>query len=169
MRWTEGLALVETVSRWLVGLAFAVLIGAVMVQVLGRGVFNDSPVWTEELSRFALIYLTAFGLGLSYRTGDLVNVDLVCEALPRPLPWLLRLLSALATAFLAAMLIEPAWRYTAIGAFQTSPALEWRMDLIHGAILVSLVSLLVFSLARVAGMLTGAADGRPVSGRDEAP
>ncbi len=66
------------VARFLVGLSFSVLIVSVTIQVLGRSGFFDSPVWTEELTRFALLYLTAFGVGLSYLTGDLVNVDIVC-------------------------------------------------------------------------------------------
>ena len=81
--------------------------------------------------------------GLAYRSGDLVNVDLVCESLPAPWPKLLRALSALLTAMLCLILIGPAWRFTSIGALQTSPALTWRMDFIHASMLVALVSLCI--------------------------
>ncbi|HEU0222893.1 MAG TPA: TRAP transporter small permease subunit, partial [Paracoccaceae bacterium] len=130
-------------SRVAIGLAFLVLSAAVLIQVLGRSVLSASPVWTEELTRFALLYLAAIGAGLSYRTGDLVNVDLVCEALPGRLPWLLRLVSAVATAGLCALLLVPAWTYTRIGAMQTSPALGWRMDFVHASMLVLLLSLMI--------------------------
>ena len=162
MRETGAMGVVMAVSRAVVGIAFAVLSASVIIQVLGRTVLQSSPVWTEELTRFALLYLAAFGAGLSYRTGDLVNVDIVCEALPGRWPWMLRLVSAIATAALCAILIWAAWRFTAIGAMQTSPALGWRMDFLHGSILVLLLSLLVFSLLRVVRMLTGASDGKPV-------
>ena len=92
-----------------VGLSFAVLLAAVLIQVVGRTV-GSSPVWTEELTRFALLYLTAFGVGLSFRSGDLVNVDVVCESLPGNWPWRLRLISAALTAGLCAVLILPAWK-----------------------------------------------------------
>lgn len=169
MTWTRGLSLIETASRFLLGAAFFVLMTAVMVQVLGRTVFDVSPVWTEELTRFALLYLAALGLGLSFRSGDLVNVDLVCESLPGRFPWVLRLVSAILTAGLCAILIGPAWRYTSIGAMQTSPALGWRMDMIHASVLVLLASLLLFSLARIAGMLTGRTDGLPQASQDDTP
>jgi TRAP-type transport system small permease protein len=68
-------------SRAMTGIAFAVLMASVLIQVVGR-LIGNSPVWTEELTRFALLFLAAFGAGLSLKTGDLVNVDLVCEALP---------------------------------------------------------------------------------------
>ncbi|WP_159590593.1 TRAP transporter small permease [Chelativorans xinjiangense] len=149
-----------TLCRLAVGLSFAILIFAVLVQVLGRSVFSSSPVWTEELTRFALLYLAAFGAGLSYRSGDLVNVDIVSEALPGRLPVLLRFLSAAATVILCAALILPAWRFTVIGSLQTSPALGWRMSFIHASVLVLIVSLLVFAVMRAVAMLAGRSDGR---------
>ena len=166
MREQGAMGLVMGASRTIVGIAFAVLSASVIIQVLGRTVLDSSPVWTEELTRFALLYLAAFGAGLSYRTGDLVNVDIVCEALPGRWPWILRLVSAIATAALCAVLLYAAWRYTTIGAMQTSPALGWRMDFIHASILVLLVSLLVFSALRVVRMLTGASDGKPLAAEE---
>ena len=150
----------EGVYRVATGLAFVVLIVAVAVQVVGR-LGGASPVWTEELTRYALLYLAAFGVGLSFRSGDLVNVDLVCESLPGRWPRRLRLASAAATAALCAALVAPAWLYTSIGARQTSPALGWRMDFVHASVLVLIVSLGLFALIRVASMLAGLSDGRP--------
>ena len=158
----------ERPIRIAVGLAFAVLMAAVIVQVLGRSVFASSPVWTEELTRFALLYLAALGAGLSYRNGELVNVDLICEALPGPGPRIARLLAAIATMILCAMLIVPAWSYTSIGALQTSPALGWRMDFIHASVLVLLASLFLFAALRVLAIIAGASDGLPHKPEDQA-
>ncbi|MEM9223290.1 MAG: TRAP transporter small permease subunit [Pseudomonadota bacterium] len=142
------------------GGAFAVLIAAVSIQVVGRSI-GSSPVWTEEVTRYALLYLAAFGTGVALRTGTLVNVDLFAEAMPRRISWLLRFLSAVAIIVLCAVLVMPAWRYTAIGTFQTSPALGVRMHLIHASVLVLIVLLGVFALLRALGMLAGSDDGLP--------
>ena len=64
----------ELAFRGLTGIAFAVLIASVTVQVIGR-LAGASPVWTEELTRVALLYLAAFGAGLGIASGDLVDVD----------------------------------------------------------------------------------------------
>lgn len=159
----------ERICRAATGLAFCVLTIAVLVQVLGRSVFANSPVWTEELTRFSLLYLAAFGAGLAYKSGDLVNVDLVCEALPGRAPRILRLVSALATAALCFALIGPAWTYTAIGALQTSPALGWPMDLIHASILVLLAGLGLFSLLRVIALIAGEPDANSMEVRETKP
>ena len=107
------------------GLSFSVLIVTVLIQVVGRTV-GSSPVWTEELTRYALLFSVAFGAGLSFRTGDLVNVDVVCETLPGRAPWMLRLFAAVVTAGLAIYLLPHAWRFVSIGKMQTAPALGGR-------------------------------------------
>ncbi len=136
-------------SEILVGLSFLVLIVAVTIQVTGRTFVLDSPVWTEELTRFALLYLTAFGVGVSYLKGDLVNVDIICEALPGKIPLLLRLVSAILIALLCISLLQPAWRFAEIGVFQTSPALGIKMHFIHASILILLCSLLACACIRI--------------------
>lgn len=161
VRAKSTLTFLESLSRIMTGLAFAVLIVSVLIQVFGRSVFSNSPIWTEELTRFALLFIAAFGAGLSYKSGDLVNVDVLCEALPGQWPRRLRMFSALATATLMLALILPAWKFTAIGAMQTSPALGWRMDYIHVSVLIMMVSLSLFPLLRFVEMLLGESDGLP--------
>lgn len=161
MRFVEALqAVVTRLFRALVGLAFVVLIGSVLMQVAGR-IAGNSPVWTEELSRFALLYLAAIGAGLALRTGELVNVDVISESLPPRVSWALRLISAVAVAGLGLYLLPMAWRYTAIGMLQTSPALGITMAYVHFAIFLLLALLAFFALLRVAAMLAGTSDGRP--------
>ncbi|WP_323768188.1 TRAP transporter small permease [Antarctobacter sp.] len=142
------------------GLAFAVLMGAVLIQVVGR-LTGSSPVWSEELTRYALLYMIAFGAGVAFRTGDLVNVDVISESLPAPFPWILRLLGALATAGLALYLLPHAWKFVAIGKMQTAPALGIRMTYVHLTVWLVLVGLALFAVLRVIGMLTGTDDGKP--------
>lgn len=158
---------IALLTRWMVhalraatGLAFAVLMAAVLVQVVGRSVIGASPVWTEELARFALLYLAGFGAGLAILSGDLVNVDLIADSLPDPVPFVLRLLAAGTTCTFALVLIGPAWRYVSIGVRQTSPALGVRMDYIHFSIMALLLSLALFAGLRVIGMMLGTSDGR---------
>ena len=148
------------VARLGTGLCFAVLIASVLIQVLGR-TLASSPVWTEELTRYALLFTVAFGAGLAFRSGDLVNVDIVCESLPGRGPWMLRVVAAIATGGLALYLLPHAWRYTAIGQMQTSPALGVRMDVVHVSVFLMLALLALFAGLRVFGMLTGAEDGKP--------
>lgn len=160
------IALFTFLARLGTGLSFAILIASVVIQVVGR-LIGDSPVWTEELTRFALLYLVAFGVGLAFRSGDLVNVEIVAESLPGRLPWFSRLLSATLTSALSFYLLPMAWRFVAIGRMQTSPALGLRMDFVHDTVFLLLLLLGVFGALRVIGMLSGAVDGRPLAAEED--
>ena len=151
-----------SIARVGTGLSFAVLAVSVMIQLMGRAGFIAAPIWTEEVARFSLLFMAAFGAGLSYRSGDMVNVDLVSEALPAPWPWRLRLFSAAIVAGLCVMLLPSAWFYTSIGVRQTAPALGIRMDYIHASVLLLLVLLGLFAALQAIAMLTDNEDGRAI-------
>ncbi len=139
-------------------LAFLTLIAAVLIQVVGRTI-GSSPVWTEELTRFALLYMVAFGAGLSFVTRELVNVDVVCDSLPDPWPKWLHLVSSIGVVALAAILVAPAWKFASIGKMQTSPALGLRMDFSHATILVLLLGLGLFAVLRMTRLFLARREG----------
>ena len=155
-------SLLVRIFRILIGISFAVLIGSVLIQVIWR-TFGSSPIWTEELSRYGLLYVAAIGAGLSLRSGDLVNVDIVCEAFGETWSWRLRLLSSILTASMCVVLFIPAWRFVAIGALQTSPAIGVQMTYVHFSVFALLVILFLFSLLKVLVMLVYKDSGRPTS------
>jgi TRAP-type transport system small permease protein len=161
------ISLLTTLARAATGLCFGVIILAVVVQLLGRSGVIPTVIWTEELTRFALVWLTAFGVGLGLRSGDLVNVDLVCEALPGRGPKILRFISALITTAFAFVLIPAGLLYTSIGVRQTAPSVGIRMDWIYASALVTLILLGLFAALRVIAMITGAEDGLPHTSSEE--
>lgn len=154
---------INILLRSMTGLAFAVLMGAVLIQVITRTFGSSgSPVWTEEVTRYALLYVAGFGAALSLWTGAMVNVDMLSEHLPGKLPWLTRLLAALCVFAFAVILIAPAWRFTTIGLMQTSPSLPFiKMAYIHASVLILLIMLAITSGIRILGMLMGTLDGHP--------
>ncbi|MFC3630218.1 TRAP transporter small permease [Paracoccus angustae] len=159
---TKAFKGLEGLCRLLIFAGFVVLMASVLLQVFSRTFLSTAPVWTEELTRFCLIYIAALGAGLALRSGDMVNVDLICESLPGRAPRALRLVSALVTAGFALALLPAAWEFTRIGVRQTAPSLAWRMDFIHASMIVLFVALILWAALRVYEMLTGRHDGRPI-------
>lgn len=152
--------LLTCICRLAVGTAFFVLIAVVMLQVITRSFGLYSPVWTEELSRYLLLYMTAFGIGMALITGDLVNVDLLQEIVNDRAAWWMRLCAAASTALLGLVMIMPAWNFTRIGKFQLSPSLRIPMSWIHASVLVLGTLLFIVASVRVIGMILGSDDGR---------
>ncbi|MEQ8391065.1 MAG: TRAP transporter small permease [Thalassospira sp.] len=142
------------------GAAFGVLICTVLIQVFSRTFLPSSPVWTEELTRYALLFLAAFGVGLSFRNGDLVNVDIVCDLLPLPVQRWVMFVSALLTAGFCLILLSPAWMFVSIGVLQTSPALGVRMDFIHAVVFILLAVLGLFAILRMIRIIAGVSEGK---------
>jgi len=120
----------------------------------------SSPVWTEELTRHALLFMAACGVGLSFRNGELVNVEIICDLLPLPVQRALMFISAALTAGFCLLLLSPAWMFVSIGALQTSPALGVRMDFIHATVFILLAVLGLFAVLRIIRIIAGVSDGK---------
>lgn len=141
--------------RVAVGACFAVLIGAVILQVVSRLTLPNPPVWTEELSRFCLLFCAALGGGLALRSGELVGVDLVTMVLPRAGRRAVEVLVCLAMIAFSILLLAPAWDFVDIGSLQTSPALGWNMFWVHMAVLLAPITLALGALERLIRVLAG--------------
>lgn len=146
--------ILKRVCRFITGAAFAVLIFSVLVQVVGRTT-GFSIVWTEELTRFSMLYMVAFGIGLALISGDLVNVDVLCNKLPDRLPIKIRFLVGLIIVCFCLLLLAPSLQFTGIGKLQTSPAIGLRMNFVHVTMFILPFLLSIFAAIRVIRMSIG--------------
>ncbi|EKB49109.1 TRAP transporter small permease [Cecembia lonarensis] len=60
---------------------FILMILTVCLQVFARYALPWSPPWTEELARFAFIYMVSLGTGLAIKDRSYVNVDILLQSL----------------------------------------------------------------------------------------
>jgi TRAP-type C4-dicarboxylate transport system permease small subunit len=135
--------------RVVVGACFFVLLLAVLLQVVSRLMLPNPPVWTEELSRFCLIFCAGFGIGLALRSGELVGVDVLTAALSPGLRKGVDALGCVVMIGFAALLLAPGWEFVDIGSLQSSPALGWNMFWVHMAVLIAPVTLALAAVERL--------------------
>jgi TRAP-type C4-dicarboxylate transport system permease small subunit len=140
--------------RAAVAACFTVLLAAVLLQVVSRLALPNPPVWTEELSRFCLIFAAALGGGLALRSGELVGVDVVTAALPPAARRTVDAIGCLAIIGFCALLLAPAWEFVDIGSLQSSPALGWNMFWVHMAMLIAPATLALAAFERLMGLFT---------------
>ncbi|GAB1583716.1 MULTISPECIES: TRAP transporter small permease [Phyllobacteriaceae] len=131
--------------------AFAVLIIVVTLQVLGRIPGISAPIWTEEVSRFALLYLVAFSCGLAALDGELVNVDLVTSMLPAKVQVAIDKLVDVATIVFSLMIIPGAYAYVMNSFGERARSFDAPMVIVYITILIIPVSLAFFYLGRLLG------------------
>ncbi|PVE21272.1 C4-dicarboxylate ABC transporter [Microvirga sp. KLBC 81] len=131
--------------------AFSVLIGVVTIQVLGRVPGFPSPSWTEEVARFALVYLVAFSCGVAVLRGELVNVDLFVGPLPESVRRVIDRIVDLIIFGFAIAIIPGAYDYVAGSIGERARSIDIPMVVIYVVTLIIPISLAFFSLARLFG------------------
>ena len=139
----------ERVLGWMSILFLAGLIGAVLLQVFARVFLPRSPHWTEEASRFLMLYMVAFSAGLAAKERAYVNVDFFVDCLKGRLRAVVQLLIDVLVIVLMAVVVWYGWRNAAVGAIQTSASLGIRMNWIFGAIVLHSASVLFFMITLV--------------------
>jgi TRAP-type C4-dicarboxylate transport system permease small subunit len=73
--------LIGRCAFWFAVAALGLALAVVWLQVFARYVLNDSLVWAEELTRFALAWSTMVGAAAAYRLGEHIGVTMVLERL----------------------------------------------------------------------------------------
>ncbi|MBP2230966.1 TRAP-type C4-dicarboxylate transport system permease small subunit [Azospirillum agricola] len=86
-------------------LGLGVLACLALVQVIARYVVGEPLIWSEELIRYALIWIVFLGAGIGVRRGLLASVELIAQTVPRPLRRALSLVCALVSALFWAVLL----------------------------------------------------------------
>ena len=73
---------VDKVARGLTQLCVAIMVVAVVLQVIWRYFLGNPIIWAEELARYALVWMTFIGAAVALRAGQLACMDLVVNLFP---------------------------------------------------------------------------------------
>ena len=124
------------------GAALGVMVLSVALGVLARFVFTHtsyriSVPWTEEVSRYLMIWTVFLGGAVAARSGKLIGVEFVVQALAPRLGRAVKYLSLGLSIVFYGLLCVIGWQWVEFGKSQTSPVLE--------------LPLVVINLAMVAG------------------
>ena len=61
-----------------------VILAAVLIQIFGRYVLNDSPTWTEILALVLILYVTCFAAAVGVRDGRHIGMESLLSFAPAP-------------------------------------------------------------------------------------
>lgn len=151
-------AAVRIVDRILGG-ALALLLGVMLInvvwQVFGRLVLGTPSSWTEELARFAMIWLAL--LGASYGVGRRTHLalDLLPMALDDSQQRVLQKIIALVVLLFALVVFvggggRLVWVSLQLG--QVSAALHWKLGYVYLVLPVTGVLMVFYSIAGMFGI-----------------
>ncbi|MGE0714487.1 MAG: TRAP transporter small permease [Alphaproteobacteria bacterium] len=160
--WLRAVEAAATLLRWSLIAAVLVMLACIVIQVVMRYVFSNTPSWTEEVAVLMFAWATLGGLALGVREGFHVRLT----ALLDPLPPLARRLADgaidLLTAALGLYLLWAGWRFVDITQGSVSAAVGYPIEWLHGLAPVSGALVLLFGAERVLA-------GPPATSADETP
>jgi len=118
-------------NRWLLIALLAAMVVVVFANVCMRYLLGASVIWSEEVSRHLMIWLTFVGSGMALRNGAQIGIDTLQDALPAPAARALRLLLVAGMLLLFVLLAWYGIDYVLRTRLQTSAALGVSMMYVY--------------------------------------
>ncbi|NEX46706.1 TRAP transporter small permease [Rhodobacter sp. ETT8] len=156
----------------LVGLLLMVVTVSVFGQVTVRFVLtaagvNISAPWTEELARYALIWMVFLGAGVGVRHAQMIALEFGVRKLPAKIGVPVRYLSILLCLGFFVMMVWVGLSFVNLGRTETSPVLGITKDYVYWAMPVGASLMFINALTLI---LDTALSGRDIRyAADDAP
>lgn len=112
-----GVRAVETGLRWCAALCLAGMFGLMLAQVVLRYTVIGVPAFTEELARYAMVWMALFASAVAVREASHIRIDFVPVALTALMPGLGRGLEWLLDAVTLAVCLTILWQGVDIVSF----------------------------------------------------
>ncbi|QNH37893.1 TRAP transporter small permease [Aminobacter sp. MDW-2] len=159
-RLTDGLNLVVS---WIVGLFLAISSAAVFAQVLIRfvlpsfGIIVAAP-WTEEISRYLIIWVVFLGVAVLCRNFRLIAVEILALMVPRPIGNAFKFFSIAVSLCFFALTASIGLSWTQMSAIELSPVMRFPMNWVYFAMPVGSLLAIFNLLVLAAEAMTGQRD-----------
>lgn len=145
--------------RWgtetVVALLMAVMVATIILQVFCRFVLGNPLSWSEELARYAFVWITFLGAAVAYRHGGHIVVDTVVVLLPRRLQAALAwIVDALMVVALVVLLVQ-GMNIVEVNSNVEATMLEIPMSWVYASVPVSAALMLAYQVERTLLRLKG--------------
>jgi TRAP-type C4-dicarboxylate transport system permease small subunit len=128
-------------------LLVAVMVIVTFAQVFFRYVVFYSIPWSEELARYALVWLSAVGASYGIKRNIHVAVDVVVQALPQEIRSLIIRINYLLIAAFGLVLVVYGLKISQVNMGQLSPSLHIPIGLVYAAMPVGGLFIIIHALA----------------------
>ncbi|MDD2206374.1 MAG: TRAP transporter small permease [Aminobacterium sp.] len=146
------------IVEYAVSLLLIVMVVVVFLQVIFRFVLHSSLPWSEELSRYILVWISFLGASIGVKRGAHIGVEVVVNMLPPKMKKGVAFLATLCAAVFFALMVIYGRRILFIVSGQRSPAMEISMGIPYSAIFVSGVLMFIYSIEQALSIVVGRRD-----------
>jgi len=135
--WSKTINFVNKTTEFVTSTFLVVMVVVVFLQIVSRIIIQSSFPWTEELSRFLMIWLTFLGAAFSFQYGAHIGITLITNKIPKKLSAILQMIVAVLCIVLFAILMVKGYELVMKSASQVSPALGIPMNYVYAVIPIS--------------------------------
>jgi TRAP-type transport system small permease protein len=141
---------IDTINK-VVGILLALMLGVmsilIILQVISRFVINLPLTWSEELSRYLMIYIVFLGASLAMRHNKLISIELLPETLTGNKRRFVIILVMIISIIFFAILFKQGIDMLPLVQMQSSPGLQLSMAIPYASIPIGSFLLALNSLA----------------------
>ncbi|WP_423408316.1 TRAP transporter small permease [Heyndrickxia sp. MSNUG] len=153
---------IDSINR-VVGILLSLMLGVmsilIILQVISRFVINFPLTWSEELSRYLMIYIVFLGAGLAMRHNNLISIELLPESLSGNKRKVVIILVMIISIIFFAILFKQGIDMLGMVKMQSSPGLQLSMSIPYASIPIGSFVLAINSLAVILDQLSNKQEG----------
>jgi TRAP-type C4-dicarboxylate transport system permease small subunit len=148
-------ALLSKASLMLAVVLLIAIIVCVQYQVVGRYLFNDTPVWAEGLALQLVLYVTALGVAVGVRDAGHIGLESLVMLLPESMRLKLEILIHALVALFGAIMVSSGWLWTRLKWSDIKPMLGIPVGADYLALMVAGILIVLFSIEHIVALLRG--------------
>lgn len=146
---------IDRVFSILINITYAAIIIMVSLQILCRAIpVLRAPSWTEEGSRYLMVYLVAFGAGLAIKADSFVSVDTLKVALGTRKGAILEIVIDFLLVVFFSIFFFGAIKFFILGMPQNSISMPiFPMSFIYFSLLILSVQVIAYLIRKMIGII----------------
>ncbi len=127
---------------------------AVSIVVIGRQVFSKTPAWGEELTLFALVWVSMLGSAILLKNDGHISVTAFDQWLPKKVIWVLDLVSYLFLMFFSVMMVFYGFKLVELTSNNVMSALHIKSSWLYAAVPVSAIGMILILIEKIYLLIT---------------
>lgn len=130
----KGIDALNKAVKALLGIFLIIMSVVIIVQVIFRFGLHAALPWSEELTRYLMIYIVFIGAGYAARYGQLMRVELLEMMLPQKMRnWYMLFMGVIMVAAMAVIIVAGG-AFVKMAMSQRSPSLQIPMAVVYFSI-----------------------------------
>lgn len=150
--------LADLLARWANHLSAALLLSMFVVfimQIIFRYLLSWPVLWTVEWVTIAWLWGILFSFAFVIKTGDMIRLDILYNAVPRGWRRAMDVFTGLTVAAIFTWTLPAAWDFITFMKIERTAAFRWPFDLVFGIYIPFHVAVIVRMLLVAWGGISG--------------